>query len=104
GPGFEPAAGSMPATECERVGFAPEEARVMAERQSVAFANYLADLANQPDIGVELHAVGNASPVQAYPPSREGLTAGEWNRIAAKNNRVEVRLIPDAVTASTGAL
>jgi hypothetical protein len=33
-----------------------------------------------------------------YPPQHQDVTAYEWNRIAAANNRVEVTLIPDTGT------
>lgn len=103
GSGYEPAPADLPATDCERVGLPPDEARTMAERQSVTFANYLAELALRPDIHVEIEPMGNGRPRENYPASREGVNAGEWNRIAAVNNRVEVRLLPETMTASAGA-
>jgi len=33
-----------------------------------------------------------------YPPRHQDITAFEWNRIAAANNRVEVILVPDSGT------
>ena len=89
-----------PASRCDRVGLLPEEARADSARQSVAFANYLAELAlSGGPIRVELDPLGNAQPLVTYPVQGDGLTAGEWNRVARQNQRVEVRLIPEPVTA-----
>jgi hypothetical protein len=35
-------------------------------------------------------------PLADYPPRNENITAYEWNRIAARNNRVEITLTPAA--------
>lgn len=87
----------LPLAECERLRIPAAEAREQSARQSVAFANYLADLAASTQAGprVELVANGNAQPRQAYPVFADGATAGDWNRAARENNRVEFRLVPD---------
>ena len=41
-------------------------------------------------LDVEIGAGGADETVTPYPPVSDGLTAGEWNRVAAANNRVEV--------------
>lgn len=88
----------LPLTECERLRLPAPEARELSARQSVAFANYLAEIASSAPAGVrvELVASGNERPREAYPVFAEGATAGDWNRVAAANNRVEFRLLPDA--------
>jgi hypothetical protein len=40
-------------------------------------------------ISVALEDAGSARPSTPYPARNESLTAGEWNRAAAANNRVE---------------
>jgi hypothetical protein len=69
-----------------------------AQRQSVAFANFAATLKQRTGgaISVEVESGGRTSPIE-YPEQREDTTAGEWNRIAALNNRVEFRT--DVATA-----
>ena len=64
-----------------------------AQRESVAFANMLAALRKRAgdDLQVQIAPGSAADTVVAYPSLAEGLTAGEWNRAAAQNNRVEVR-------------
>jgi len=60
----------------------------------VAFANFAAILRQRTGGAIEIETAnaGRRSPV-TY-PSRRGGTAGEWNAVAAKNNRVEFRLVP----------
>jgi hypothetical protein len=62
--------------------------------QTVAFANYLN--LEQARSGGELEILtfsgGFDEPLVPYPATYEVKTAGEWNRIAAKNQRVRVSL------------
>jgi len=85
----------LPMSRCERIGLPPDDARTESARQSVAFANYLAELAVKGGpIRVELEPAGSARPLVAYPLVTDDMTAGEWNQVAAQNHRVEVRLAP----------
>jgi hypothetical protein len=65
-------------------------------RQSIAFANFLSTspLVNGSDIAIEIATHGYQEPRAAYPSRDADITAEEWNRIAALNNRVEVTLLP----------
>jgi CheY-like chemotaxis protein len=91
---LELAADDLPASRCDRVGLPPDEARQESGRQSVAFANYLADLAvTGGAIRVEVEPVGNARPLVPYPLAMDDVTAGEWNRVARQNQRVVVSLL-----------
>ena len=86
----------LPMTRCDRLGLSASEARAESARQSVAFANYLADpTVNGGAIRIETDAFGNAEPLIPYPATTDGVTAGEWNRAARANQRVEVRLLAD---------
>lgn len=94
--GFVPAADDLPVTRCDRVGYSPEEARAQASRQSVAFANALAELELADGaVRVEIDARGNAQPREPYPDVGASTLAGEWNRAARANQRVETRLLPE---------
>jgi hypothetical protein len=87
------AADDLPMSRCERIGLPPDEARTESGRQSVAFANYLAELGvTGGPIRVELEPLGNTRPLVAYPLVTDGMTAGEWNLVARQNQRVEVQL------------
>jgi len=88
------AADDLPLARCERVGLPPDEARTESARQSVAFANYLAELgATGGAIRVELEPLGNSRPLVPYPLVTDGMTAGDWNLVARQNHRVEVKLV-----------
>jgi CheY-like chemotaxis protein len=86
-------ADDVPLARCERVGLAPEEARSESGRQSVGFANFLAELgAAGGPIRVEIEPLGNARPLVPYPLVTDDMTAGDWNAVARQNHRVEVKL------------
>jgi CheY-like chemotaxis protein len=83
-------------TECVLIGHPLQDLPSLGSRQSIAFANFLATspLVNNSGIDIELVPHLYSSPLANYPPRHEDITAYEWNRIAARNNRVEVTLIP----------
>jgi CheY-like chemotaxis protein len=87
----------MPVTDCTMIGHPLQQLPSLGERQSIAFANFLATspLLNDSGINIELVPHLYSEPRVPYPPQHEDVTAYEWNRIAAANNRVEVTLIPD---------
>jgi CheY-like chemotaxis protein len=62
--------------------------------QSVAFANYLnIEIARSGgEITILLSSSGFGDPVMPYPGLYEVKTAGEWNRIAQRNQRIRVSL------------
>jgi CheY-like chemotaxis protein len=93
--GFGPAAATLPTKNCDLVGNPFDDGLSPAQRQSVAFANFSATLRQRTAGGivVETANAGRRSPVM-YPEQGEGSTAGEWNAVAAQNNRVEFRLVP----------
>lgn len=95
--GYELAPGNLPAINCDRIGLAPGEAYELGLRQSVAFANFirLADERSAGLIRYEIVSLGNSDPVMDYPMTPESVTAGTWNVIAGKNNRVEISVLPD---------
>jgi len=92
---FAPA--EMPVDECDRVGLSSEDALELSAKQSVAFANYLAAFEQQGDneIRIGVNALGNTSPLYSYPAKSPDNLAGDWNRAAQQNNRVQVRLVAD---------
>jgi len=85
-----------PATGCTLIGHPLQQLPSLGNRQSIAFANFLATspLVNSGDISIELIPHLYSHPLAEYPPQHEDITAYEWNRIAARNNRVEVTLVP----------
>jgi len=93
--GFTVAETGLPTQRCDLVGNPYEDALSPAQRQSVAFANFAATLSQRTAgaITVETVTAGRRNPIQ-YPEQREGSTAGEWNAVAAQNNRVEFHVVP----------
>ncbi|MFO1401741.1 MAG: response regulator [Steroidobacteraceae bacterium] len=97
------AAEDTPAAKCEQIA-SPPDSTAPVQHQSVAFANMVAAArrASGGALDVQLLAGGVEEVAQAYPAPSDTLTAGQWNRVAAANNRIEVRIVPD-VTAPVPA-
>ncbi|MGB6355013.1 MAG: response regulator [Steroidobacteraceae bacterium] len=89
--GYSPAGASVPASKCDVVGNPFEESLSGQQRQSLAFANLIAGVRQRTGgaITVDIENAGSTRPSMPYPARIESLTAGEWNRAAAANNRVE---------------
>jgi CheY-like chemotaxis protein len=89
--GYAPASAGLPAGKCDVVGNPFEESLSGQQRQSLAFANLTAGVRQRTAgaITVALENGGNGRPIVPYPARTDTLTAGEWNKAAAANNRVE---------------
>jgi CheY-like chemotaxis protein len=89
--GFTPAAANLLVAKCDLVGNPFEESLSGQQRQSLAFANLIAGMRQRTAgaITVAIENAGSGRPGTPYPARAESLTAGEWNRVAAANNRVE---------------
>jgi CheY-like chemotaxis protein len=89
--GFTPAGANLLASKCDVVGNPFEESLSGQQRQSLAFANLIAGVRQRTAgaITVAIENAGSGHPSTPYPARTESLTAGEWNRAAAANNRVE---------------
>ena len=85
-----------PAARCEVVSYSPEYAFNLSKRQSVGFARFLASPLPQGNVRVEIVPHGKDRPLFAYPNIHAVQTAGEWNRIARRNQRVEATLLPSS--------
>jgi CheY-like chemotaxis protein len=83
------------ASNCDQIGWPQAEAAALSRRQSLSFANVLATASTDGDILIQTVPVGSVDPVISYPPQSDFVTAGEWNQIAAQNQRVAVRLFAD---------
>lgn len=91
-----PPAASEALSSCTQLGFGVQESELIAGRQSIAFANFIASspLLESSGIDVTLNPIGNREPRVAYPPPESVETVGAWNRYARQNQRIEIRLIP----------
>ncbi len=94
--GYSMAADDLLYKRCDLVGNPFEDGLPAAQRQSLAFANLVASLRQESGgaLTVEVAHEGRR-PAVPYPNTQlPRLTAGEWNRIAAQNNRVEFATQP----------
>jgi CheY-like chemotaxis protein len=94
--GYVLAPPDLPVTECTLVGHPLHDLSSLGERQSIAFANFLATspMLESGNISIEIVPFRYSQPLLEYPPQTSDVSAYEWNRIAAVNNRVDVRLEP----------
>jgi hypothetical protein len=82
-----------PYSRCDQIGNPRDENASAGQRESVAFAN-MVEAARKSAAGaydIQISAGGADEVATTYPPVTDNLTAAEWNRAAAANNRVEVR-------------
>ncbi len=96
--GYVPAAAALPVSKCDLIGNPFDESLTAQQRQSVDFANLVASMRQRTSgaISVVIENAGSSRPAAPYPQRGESLTAGEWNRAAAFNNRVEFAADPGA--------
>jgi CheY-like chemotaxis protein len=98
GPGGTPvlASEALLYSKCEQVGNPRDDNSSASQRESVAFANMVSTARENAGGKIDVQiSVGNPEEVIAsYPALSDTLTAGEWNRAAAANNRVEVHWQP----------
>jgi CheY-like chemotaxis protein len=83
---------STPIAKCDQIGNPREDNGSAAQRESVAFANMLATAQRNSGGKIEVQVTaGNADEIiTPYPPVSDSVQAGEWNRVATANNRVEL--------------
>lgn len=89
----------MDVSRCEIIGHPLDDSVSVSDRQSLAFANFLATspLVNESGILVQLVAHDRRDSIRRYPYPANLRTAGQWNRVAELNNRVQYDLVPDAL-------
>lgn len=93
--GYSMATDDLPVKKCDLVGNPFEDSLPSAQRQSLAFANLVSSLRPDGGLTVEVAHEGRR-PSVPYPAADQlaSMSAGEWNRIAAQNNRVEFATQP----------
>jgi CheY-like chemotaxis protein len=92
--GFSVAPEELLFARCNALGNPHEESLQPAQRESLGFANLAAEFRSPAHGALDIQlASGDASgTLMQYPQVSGALTAGEWNRAAAANNRIEIRL------------
>lgn len=86
----------LPISACAKIGDSNDEVQEHGLARSGPFRQFVAQINTdrRSDLRIELQTVGAEQPLIAYPPEQEVRHAGDWNRIAALNNRVEITLRP----------
>ena len=92
--GYSVAPDEAPASRCDLVGNPSDEALSPAQRTPLAFANLVGSVRNASHGNIDVQVANGdaAATAMPYPQASAELTAGEWNRAAAANNRIEIRL------------
>jgi CheY-like chemotaxis protein len=92
--GYSPAPEETPLAKCDVVGNPSEEALSPTQRIPLALANLIGDIRASTHGALDVQvSVGDAASVLApYPAAGSEGTAGDWNRAASANNRVEIRV------------
>jgi hypothetical protein len=85
---------NLPFSRCEVVSYPPAQAVQLSRRLSPSFARYLADRRPHNPIQIMIVPHGADRPLLSYPELSDVQTAGDWNRIARLNQRVEIVLVP----------
>jgi hypothetical protein len=80
--------------KCDLVGNPLDDALSPAQHTPLALANLAGDVRHSTRGALQVQSsVGDPTVLAVpYPPLSGDLTAGEWNRAASANNRVEVRV------------
>jgi CheY-like chemotaxis protein len=90
--GYAMAPDKTPFSQCDVVGNPADDALPPAQRMPLALANLIGGIQDSTHgaLDVETSVGDSANTRVAYPPVTDDLTAGEWNRAAKANNRVEI--------------
>jgi hypothetical protein len=91
--GYSPAPEETLVSRCDLVGNPSEEA-FTSPRTPLALANLIGEIRSttRGALEVQVSAGDPANVLTPYPPASTYLNAGEWNRAAITNNRVEIRV------------
>jgi hypothetical protein len=92
--GYSTAPDEMLFSRCDLVGNPSEDSQSPTQRTPLALANLAGDIRSSTHgaLEVQVSAGDPASVLTPYPTVASDLTAGEWNRAATANNRVEIRV------------
>jgi CheY-like chemotaxis protein len=91
--GYSPAPEETLVSRCDLVGN-PSEDGFTSPRTPLALANLIGEIRSTTRGALEVQVLAGdpANVLAPYPPASTYLNAGEWNRAAIANNRVEIRV------------
>lgn len=93
---LRPAPPATPVSACAQIGYARPHSADLAADQSLEFATFLtaSPLLSGSGIRVQTRAAHDPDAPADDPAQQAAQTAGEWNHIARRRNRVVYRIIP----------
>jgi CheY-like chemotaxis protein len=92
--GYSPAPDELLASRCDLVGNPSDEALAASQRTPLALANLIGEIRSTTHgaLDVQVSAGDPTNVLVPYPAATSYLNAGEWNRAAGANNRIEIRV------------
>lgn len=87
---------ATPASACAINDLSGGEAEERGLAQSMVFSNALASIEARfgEHVQIAIETAGIDEPLQQYPDGPEGVSAGDWNKIAAVNQRIDFSFTP----------
>lgn len=87
---------ATPASACEVSDVSASAAEERGLAQSMAFSNMISSIEARfgNHIQIALETAGTDEPLRPYPDALEGVSAGDWNKIASQNQRIEFSISP----------
>ncbi|MEJ0008007.1 MAG: response regulator [Steroidobacteraceae bacterium] len=92
--GYSPAPDDLPYAKCDMISGARDDSMAGVTRVPIVMADLMAAVrAGSHDlIRVQVGSGDGGGNIAAYPAVSDTLTAGDWNRAADANNRIEIRV------------
>lgn len=92
--GYSPAPDELLVSRCDLVGNPSDDALATSQRTPLALANLIGEIRSTTHgtLEVQVSAGDPANVLVPYPAATSYLNAGEWNRAAGANNRIEIRV------------
>lgn len=81
-------------TDCNALGQSAQQSKAMSAAESAGFRRFLEEV--PAGIRIETVPLGSSEPRRDY-PNDPNVSAGEWNRVAQRNQRVQIVLQPEPV-------
>jgi len=95
GTGYTLAGAELLQRRCDLIGSPYDDNLTQAQRQSSEYAALVNSIAQATQGAIQVTTANGGRKLSvAYPPQSDSLTAGDWNRIAERNHRVEITLQP----------
>ncbi|HYM34840.1 MAG TPA: response regulator [Steroidobacteraceae bacterium] len=93
--GYTLANAELQQRRCDLIGSPYDDGLSPAQRESSEYTSLVRTISQATRGAIQVATVDGGRKLSvAYPPQSESLTAGDWNRVAERNHRVEITLQP----------